>query len=121
VVPTVRLSGVLRDTVTRRLAHVPFGWRPTTLLLRVRRYKCSGCERIWRQPAHRAPTIPPELGVRQRCSHPGRSDLGHLRTDRGRLPRPRPQSCPKTELTAVIDAITRGVPPALVELRSAEP
>nr|WP_245866534.1 transposase [Serinibacter salmoneus] len=33
----------------RWLAHVPFGWRPTTLLVRVRRYRCEGCGRLWRQ------------------------------------------------------------------------
>jgi transposase len=42
-------QGVVRDSVTRRLAHEPFGWRPTTLLVRVRRYRCSGCRRVWRQ------------------------------------------------------------------------
>ena len=42
-------EGVLRGTVTRRLAHEPFGWRPTTLLLRVRRYRCVTCRRVWRQ------------------------------------------------------------------------
>ena len=38
-----------RGTDTRRLAHEPFGHRPTTLLVRVRRYKCSGCGRSWRE------------------------------------------------------------------------
>lgn len=43
-------QGVPRDTVTRRLAHTPLGWRPTTLLVRVRRYRCSGsCGHVWRQ------------------------------------------------------------------------
>lgn len=42
-------EGVLRDTVVRRLAHEPFGHRPTTLLLRVRRYRCTGCGRLWRE------------------------------------------------------------------------
>ncbi len=41
--------GVPRDTVTRRLAHVPFGWRPTTLLITVRRYRCVECSHVWRQ------------------------------------------------------------------------
>lgn len=41
--------GTPRDTVTRRLAHEPFGWRPTTLLITVRRYRCAGCEHVWRQ------------------------------------------------------------------------
>ena len=31
-------EGVARDTVVRRLAHEPLGWRPTTLLVTVRRY-----------------------------------------------------------------------------------
>ncbi len=47
-------EGVPRDTVARRLAHEPFGHRPTTLLIRVRRYKCSGCGRIWRQDTTKA-------------------------------------------------------------------
>ena len=42
-------EGVPRGTVTRRLAHDPFGHRPTTLLLRVRRYRCSPGGRTWRQ------------------------------------------------------------------------
>lgn len=42
-------EGVPRDTVTRRLAHEPFGHRPTTLLVRVRRYRCAHCRRAWRQ------------------------------------------------------------------------
>ena len=38
-----------RGTDTRQLAHEPFGYRPTMLLVRVRRYKCSGCGRSWRE------------------------------------------------------------------------
>jgi len=38
-----------RGTDRRVLAHEPFGHRPTTLLVRVRRYKCSGCGRSWRE------------------------------------------------------------------------
>lgn len=41
-------EGSPRDTVTR-LAHEPFGWRPTTLLVTIRRYRCSGCGHVWRQ------------------------------------------------------------------------
>ena len=47
-------EGVLRDTVTRRLAHEPFGHRPTTLLLRVRRFRCDHCGRTWRQDTSEA-------------------------------------------------------------------
>ena len=42
-------QGLLHDTVVRRLAHVPLGWRPTILALRVRRYRCTGCGHVWRQ------------------------------------------------------------------------
>ena len=42
-------QGVPRGTVTRELAHEPFGWRPTTLLLTVRRYRCAECAHVWRQ------------------------------------------------------------------------
>src|SRR3546814_10162770 len=41
--------GVPRDTVTRRLAHEPLGWRPTTLVVTLRRYRCTGCGHVWRQ------------------------------------------------------------------------
>jgi len=47
-------EGSPRDTVTRRLAHEPFGWRPTTLLVTIRRYRCSGCGHVWRQDTSRA-------------------------------------------------------------------
>ena len=42
-------EGVARDTVVRELAHEPFGWRPTTLVVTVRRYRCGNCRRVWRQ------------------------------------------------------------------------
>ena len=42
-------AGTLHDTVLRELAHVPLGWRPTILRLRVRRYRCTGCGHVWRQ------------------------------------------------------------------------
>jgi transposase len=42
-------EGSTRDTVFRRLAHEPLGWRPTTLLVTVRRYRCGGCGHVWRQ------------------------------------------------------------------------
>jgi transposase len=47
-------EGTARDTVTRRLAHEPLGWRPTTLLVTVRRYRCSGCGHVWREDTSRA-------------------------------------------------------------------
>ncbi len=41
--------GTPRGTVSRHLAHEPFGWRPVTLLVRVRCYRCEACRRVWRQ------------------------------------------------------------------------
>ena len=42
-------EGAARDTVIRRLAHEPLGWRPTVLEVTVRRYRCTGCGHVWRQ------------------------------------------------------------------------
>ena len=49
-------EGVPRDTVVRRLAHEPFGHRPTVLLVRVRRYRCAHCGKTWRQDTSKAAT-----------------------------------------------------------------
>jgi transposase len=42
-------AGGVRDSVSRRLAHEPFGWRPTVLVVALRRYSCPGCGHVWRQ------------------------------------------------------------------------
>ena len=47
-------EGTPRDSVTRRLAHEPLGWRPTTLLVTVRRYRCPDCGHVWRQDTGKA-------------------------------------------------------------------
>jgi transposase len=47
-------EGASRDSVRRRLAHEPLGWRPTTLLVTVRRYRCTGCGHVWRQDTSKA-------------------------------------------------------------------
>ncbi|MCK0438734.1 ISL3 family transposase [Gordonia alkaliphila] len=47
-------EGTPRDTVVRRLAHEPLGWRPTVLEVAVRRYRCMGCGHVWRQDTTRA-------------------------------------------------------------------
>ena len=39
-------QGSPRDTVVRRLAHEPLGWRPTTLEVTVRRYRCIEASRF---------------------------------------------------------------------------
>lgn len=47
-------EGTPRDSVVRQLAHEPLGWRPTTLEVTVRRYRCTGCGHVWRQDTTRA-------------------------------------------------------------------
>jgi hypothetical protein len=47
-------QGIARDSITRQLAHEPYGWRPTTLLVTIRRYRCAGCRHVWRQDASKA-------------------------------------------------------------------
>ena len=42
-------EGLSRDSVVRRLAHEPLGWRPTELEVAVRRYRCRECGHVWRQ------------------------------------------------------------------------
>ena len=42
-------QGTARDTRSRRLSHAPFGWRPTVLAIRVRRYRCATCKHVWVQ------------------------------------------------------------------------
>jgi len=49
VVSPVRVPGCPSGHGDRRLAHEPLGWRPTTLLVTVRRYRCTGCGHVWRQ------------------------------------------------------------------------
>ena len=40
--------------MVRELAHEPLGWRPTTLAVTIRRYRCTGCGRVWRQDTTKA-------------------------------------------------------------------
>ena len=42
-------EGLVRDTVIRQLAREPPGWRPATLAVTIRRYRCAGCPHVWRQ------------------------------------------------------------------------
>lgn len=42
-------QGEARDTVIRRPAHEPYGWRPTILHVSVRRYRCQECAHVSRQ------------------------------------------------------------------------
>ena len=42
-------QGRVRDSRLRSLTHLPFGERPTKLLVRFRRYRCDQCAHIWSQ------------------------------------------------------------------------
>src|SRR5690606_29209663 len=42
-------AGVPRGTAVRTIVHVPLGWRPTMLKVRVRRYRCTNCCTVWRK------------------------------------------------------------------------
>ena len=59
-------EGAARDSVTRRLAHEPLGWRPRTLPVTVRRYCCGGRGHVWRQDTSRAGEPRAELSGRGR-------------------------------------------------------
>lgn len=39
----------VRGSLVRRVTHVPLGWRPTQLHLRLRRYRCDDCACVWQQ------------------------------------------------------------------------
>lgn len=55
MVSTLRLRGRRpRHGEARRLSHEPLGWRPTTLLVTVRRCRCTWCWHVWRQDTSRA-------------------------------------------------------------------
>ena len=41
--------GTPAGSLVRRLAHIPYGNRPTTLHIRLRRFRCPDCRRVWTQ------------------------------------------------------------------------
>ncbi|WP_122816348.1 ISL3 family transposase [Nocardioides pantholopis] len=47
-------EGSPRVTITRTLSHEPLDWRPTTLVVTIRRYRCADCGHVWRQDTPRA-------------------------------------------------------------------
>lgn len=51
---TAGSSGFPRGTVTRMIAHVPFGWQPPILQVRVSRYRRVDCCTVWRQNISKA-------------------------------------------------------------------
>ena len=57
-------EGAPRDTVTRELVHEPLGWRPTTLVRTVGRYRCPGRGHMWRRDTSRAAPPPAKLSRR---------------------------------------------------------
>lgn len=111
-------EGVLRDTETRRLAHEPFGHRPTTLLVRVRRYQCDHCRRTWRQDmsnaaAPRTKIYIPRLGPFPKATRPSKRP-GHLSTHRHRLPRTRQEA---TQTNGDLDRVPKANSVVVEEIR----
>jgi transposase len=53
-VPPVRLRGRPARYRGPQPAHEPLGWRPTILLVTIRRYRCADCGHVWRQDTSRA-------------------------------------------------------------------
>ncbi len=88
-------QGVPRDTVSRELAHEPFGWRPTTLVLTVRRYRCKECSHVWRQDTTAAAPLP--------ASCPAATCAGSVRTGTG-APAPAGSSAGARTARAPVDA-----------------
>jgi hypothetical protein len=88
-------EGTARDSVTRRLAHEPLGWRPTMLLVTVLRYRCGGCGHVWRQDTSRAAEPRAKLsrrGLRSAAAAP-RVPAARTRPGSGRSARTRPGGC----------------------------
>lgn len=130
-------EGEPRGAVARRLAHELFGHRPTTLLVRVRRYRCTGCGLVWREDTTAAALVTrstpadalftPERGCsptdrsngsrRSSLTSPrcGGSNLGHLPAHVRRLPPP-DMALGKAAMQAVIDTLRTGIPDGLEEL-----
>ena len=54
-------QGEARDTVVRRLAYEPYGWRPTILHVSVRRYRCQECAHVWSQDMSHAAALRAKL------------------------------------------------------------
>ncbi len=60
-------QGSPRDTVTRRLTHAPFGWPPTILLIRHRRYHRPDCRLVWREDL--SSTVAPRQKITRTVVH----------------------------------------------------
>ncbi len=57
-------QGSPRDTVTRGVAWRAAGLRPTTLLVTVGLYRCTGCGHVWRQDTSKAAPLRVKLSRR---------------------------------------------------------
>ncbi len=70
------------DTVTRTLAHEPCGWRPTTLVVTIRRYRCDGCAHVWGQDTTKAAEPRAKLSRRGLAWALAAIVIGHLSMSR---------------------------------------
>ena len=63
-------QGTPRDTATRQLAHEPLGWRPTTLMVTIRRNRCTGCGHVVAPRSVKARSAPPAARLTRRLAQP---------------------------------------------------
>ena len=99
-------EGAARDSTVRRLAHEPFGWRPTVLLVTVRRYRCSGCGHVWRQDTSQGGRASGEAVAARAAVGVGRAgvsapDGGPDRRRSGRVVDDRERRCPRRRAASV--------------------
>ena len=91
----------------RRLAHEPYGWRPTILRVSVRRYRCPECAHVWRQDMSAA--ADPRAKLSRVAPHPVRRQIRHRYLGLDSHPRP------QRPLPAL------GYGPGLLQKRSSKP
>src|SRR5699024_12505522 len=76
-------QGKVRDSLVRRLAHMPMGWRPTTLQVRVRRYRGHECGLVWREDTSAAAEPRAKISGGGLAWALHAREVGHLRMPRG--------------------------------------
>ncbi len=114
-------EGRPRDTVTRRLAHEPVGWRPATLLLSIRRYRCAGCGHVWREDTSRADLLTDRqhqrltalFGVEDHVAVEAAWGVYQRMIADYRHP---DRAAGRAEMSSIITNLSEGVPAALTEL-----
>ena len=93
-------AGTPRDPFVRKLAHLPIIRRPTIPHVRVRRYRCGHCHRVWRQDSTGSTSASEALTSGSRVS----TDDSRGSSSCHRPDRCEPRRAWHTVSTAVLDA-----------------